>query len=221
MLRFYVLVIFALSCSSFVFFPALVIPIQAQEVSKDVLIKIRSCSVSISWEGKVIGSGTVFKKNDEIWVLTAKHVVSPGDWRNAGLTVLQRKENEKVVGVVVDKVILDEKEDVAFLRVCSTIFSNTTEFHIGKTPGLDTPVIHCGSMARQHHTITRGWIVGINRPDPFDAERIRDQVNLAAQGGSSGGGVFLAENGHYVGMVVSGSPPSVVFFVPMRCIEIK
>jgi len=220
MLRFYAL-IFVLSCSSFIYLPDLVIPIQAQEVSKDVLAKIRACSVSISWEGKTIGSGTVFKRGEETWVLTAKHVVHPGDWRKSGLAIFQRRADERVVGIQVDKVVLDEKEDIAFLRVCSTVFPHTTEFFNGKTPELDSPVVHCGSMAGQHHTVTRGYIVGFNRVDPTNPERIRDQLNIAAQGGSSGGGVFLAKDGALVGVLVSGYAPNVVLFVPLRNIDVN
>lgn len=192
----------------------------AQEVSKDVLAKIRACSVSIVWEGRTVGSGTLFRRDNEMWVLTAKHVVHSGDWRKAGLTVAQRRVDGRVIGVQVDMVELSPDDDVALLRACKAIFPHGSDFHLGKSPPLDTAVVHCGSLAGQHHTVTRGYLVGIDRPDEAHEGKTRDQVDLSAQPGSSGGGVFLAESGLCIGMIVSGVQPSVIFMLPTRRIGI-
>lgn len=186
-----------------------------QDVSKEVLAQVRACSVSVLWEGRAVGSGVLFRRGEEMWVLTCKHVVDPGDWRKAGLAVAQRRPDGRVIGIQVDAVELSPDDDVALLRACPAMFPKGAELSRVE-PELDTPVVHCGSMAGQHQTLTRGYVVGLNRPDASWEGKFRDQVDLSAQPGSSGGGVFLAKTGECIGLVMAGLQPSVIYVLPLR-----
>lgn len=183
-----------------------------QDVPKDVLAHVRAASVSIVWEGRVIGSGTVFHSGEEAWVLTAKHCIHPGNWRTAGLVVAQQRKDGRVIGIAVDEVEMSDKDDIAWLRVCPKLFPVSAR-PCQDVVELDTAIVHCGSMARQHQTVTRGYVVGHRSEDngwPCY------QLDVTAQGGSSGGGVFLAKTGEFVGFVHVGIAPHVIFSIPTR-----
>jgi S1-C subfamily serine protease len=194
----------------------------AQEIKKSVLDHIRSVSVSIEWNGRCHGSGTIFDKDGESWCLTACHVVEAAQGRQ--IRVSQYRPNGKVISVNAEVVRADTCTDVALLKIGKGVFGTGAQLYTdccregGKPPELDTPIVHCGSMAGLHHTITRGYLVGVDRDVKGILEhgpKLADQADLTGSYGSSGGGVFLAD-GRFIGMVYAGIPQRIVFFVPIR-----
>ena len=194
----------------------------AQEVKKAVLDHIRSVSVSIEWNGRCYGSGTLFDKDGETWCLTANHLVEAAQGQK--MRVSQYRPDGKVISVNAEVVRADACTDVALLKLGKGVFGPGVRFYKdccqadGKPPDLDTPIIHCGSMAGLHHTITRGYLVGLDRDMTAIMDHgpnLADQADLTGSYGSSGGGVFLAD-GRFIGMVYAGIPQRIIFFVPIR-----
>lgn len=198
-----------------------------QHVEKSVLDHIRSVSVSIEWAGRCHGSGTLFDKDGETWCITANHVVDAA--RGKQLRVAQRFHDRKHVAVNAEIVRQCRKTDVAILKIGQGVFGPGAKFYNdccqsnGKPPALDTPIVHCGSMNGLHHTISRGYLVGLDRDMKDQCLSVgpqhADQADLTAYYGSSGGGVFLAD-GRFIGMAYAGIPQRIVFFVPIRQIKL-
>src|ERR1700722_10685450 len=133
-----------------------------QEVPKHVLDHIRSVSVSIEWQGKTHGSGTLFDNDGETWCLTANHVVEAAEGKP--IRVSQHQAHGKVVSVNAEVAHQDRKTDIALLKIGKGIFGPGAKFYKEcKPPQLDSPIVHCGSMAGLDHTVTRGYLVGLDR----------------------------------------------------------
>jgi S1-C subfamily serine protease len=199
----------------------------AQEVKKEVLDHIRSVSVSIEWQGQCHGSGTIFDKEDETWCLTANHVVEAAKGRH--MRVSQYLQRSKPISVNAEVAYQDKCTDVALLKLGKGVFGPGAKFFKdcckpgGEPPEVDTPIVHCGSMAGLHHTITRGYLVALDRDLQGLLEngpRKADQADLTGSYGSSGGGVFLTD-GRFIGMVYAGIPQRIVFFVPIRRMKLQ
>jgi len=182
-----------------------------QEVPKDVLKHIRAVSVSIEWEGRTRASGVIFHKEGETYCLTANHVVDAAGDRQ--IRVVQHSTG-KVVSINAEIHRQDEEHDYAILKLGKGVFTEGAKVCC-KKPGLDTPVVHCGSMRGFDHTVTRGYINGLDRELGHGQ---RDQVDLTADMGRSGGGVFTTQ-GELIGIVTQGHPQRLVFFVPVRRME--
>ena len=81
----------------------------------------------------------------------------------------------KVVSVNAEVFSQCENTDVAILKVGKGVFGPGAKFYRdccqpdpttgekGDPPGVDTPIVHCGSPRGLHHTVSRGYIVGLNR----------------------------------------------------------
>ena len=199
----------------------------AQEVKKEVLDQIRSVSVSIEWNGQCHGSGTIFDKDGETWCVTANHVVTAAQGRQ--LRVSQYRSQNRAISVNAEIVRRDKNSDLALLKLGKGIFGPGARLYKeccraeGKPPDLDTPIVHCGSMAGLHHTITRGYLVGLDREMKGVLENgpaLADQADFTGYYGSSGGGVFLTD-GQFIGMVYAGIPQRIVFFVPIRRMKLE
>jgi S1-C subfamily serine protease len=198
-----------------------------QEVKKEVLDHIRNVAVSIELNDRCIGSGTLFEKDSEFYVITARHVVQAAKGKQ--LRAAQMLHDKKPISVNAEVIRQCEHTDVAVLKVGQGVFSKGVTFYRdccqpnqGKPPQLDTPIVHCGSMEGLHHTVTRGYIVGLDRDmrDMCDLGPCKaDQADITASFGSSGGGVFLVD-GRYIGMAYAGAPQRIIFFVPIRQIQL-
>lgn len=114
-------------------------------------------------------------------------------------------------------------EDLALLWVRKKGLSehNTKFFLDGdKTVVVGTNLYHVGSLLGQDgaNSFLEGVLSQIGRTIELNngEEVLFDQVNVGAMPGSSGGGVFLKNDGKYVGMLVRGAGPTFGLIVPVR-----
>lgn len=119
----------------------------------------------------------------------------------------------------------DEGEDLALLEIRrhgSFPKEVTANFYLDEaTPGLGTELYHVGSLLGQFgaNSLTTGIVSQVGRVLRLGANGVVfDQISVNALGGSSGGGVFLKNDGRYVGMLVRGatSGDQFNFMVPVR-----
>ena len=147
--------------------------------------------------------------------------------------VQERQQNGRRVGEVkydcrVIKVSdADYGEDLAVLMVrCKSVFpvSATAKFHkdINYLPPIGIRLSHCGSLLGQFgaNSYTTGVLSQTGRTLPMKGATVKvfDQVTAVAFPGSSGGGMFLEENGEYIGMLTQGvmQLQGFNFIVPVR-----
>ncbi len=104
-------------------------------------------------------------------------------------------------------------EDLAVLMVYKTKAypkDNSAKFRLNNyIPEIGKNVVHVGSLLGQvgANSFTNGLISQTGRTIEVESgvKRVFDQTTVTAFPGSSGGGVFLASTGEYVGMLVRGS----------------
>jgi hypothetical protein len=120
----------------------------------------------------------------------------------------------------------DHGEDLCLLEVRKRNFvpkTTTVVFYEGEIPEIGTELWHVGSLLGQvgANSLTSGVVSQIGRViDDLGANGVVfDQTTVTAFPGSSGGGVFLKENGQYVGMLVRGSGEQFNLIVPVRRIR--
>lgn len=114
----------------------------------------------------------------------------------------------------------EKGQDLALLEVRKRNFvpeGVTVKFYDGEIPKVGTELIHVGSLLGQvgANSATTGIISQIGRVIPGN-DVVYDQTTATAFPGSSGGGVFLADNGQYVGMLVRGAGETFNLIVPAR-----
>ena len=174
--------------------------------------------------GKGTGSGPVVVRDDDAFVWTAAHVVTP--LRTLRTVIDSETGTPKVLACYADPVVgvegyqtgcktsqhmyyaeilrMSPEEDLALLHVRERgVFRKGVCFtgpHEHFAP--DTPIFHVGSMdgLPGANSISHGHLAraGRRRHNKF-----YDQINLTALSGSSGGGVYL-ENGRCIGILVQG-----------------
>jgi hypothetical protein len=111
--------------------------------------------------------------------------------------------------------------DLALLMLYKKNFVDVnTEFYLDdKIPSIGTQLFHVGSLLGQSgsNSMTTGIVSQIGRVLIFGAnEVIFDQTTVTAFPGSSGGGVFLANDSKYMGMLVRGAGETFNLIVPVR-----
>lgn len=117
----------------------------------------------------------------------------------------------------------DEGEDLALLLIRKKNFvpyESGVKFYLdSRIPDVGTPLCHVGSLLGQvgANSYTEGVVSQIGRVLDLNARGVVfDQTTVTAFPGSSGGGVFLREDGRYVGMLVRGAGEQFNFIVPAR-----
>lgn len=116
----------------------------------------------------------------------------------------------------------DYGEDLALLQIRKRNFNPdevTTTFYLDDgIPSIGTELYHVGSLRGQigANSLTTGVISQIGRVLNVGDEVVFDQTTVTAFPGSSGGGVYLRENGQYVGMLVRGAGETFNLMVPVR-----
>lgn len=192
-------------------------PALAQDFCPTVRKHVRAVSVSIEGHAKFqtsgkptqVGSGTLFEKDGETFCITCAHVTAELDHSMIRVVQYCPDNPERFVSVFARLVSQDKGRDVTVLHVGSGVFPKAAKISRRK-PKLDDAVLHVGSMAGLHHSLARGYVVGLHRGSP---EHI--QADITAFFGSSGGGVFN-ECGEYVGMVTSIIRGArITFFLPV------
>lgn len=194
------------------------------------------------WELRVMGSGTVIKKNNRTFVITAAHVVEflkevttdiddEGKerkrvfYRDAWI-VTERIKNGRKVGELkwLAKVLFCSKteeeggDDIAVLEVYDNdAFSSGVEvLPRGVSVWVGQRCWHVGSLRGTFiNSLAEGNIASVGRiirDKPFH------QIAGSAMPGSSGGGVFVEHNGgiYYAGMLTRGVGETVNFFIPIE-----
>ena len=220
-------------------FVALLLVAPVQSAEPDIVPHLQNISVTIK-SGFSTGSGVIFKRDKHSFVWTAAHVVA--GLRNerkvvdakTGITkTLVEFEDAKVVKVLVEdgrtvgryeldaEVIkysnADHGEDLALLRVrAKGQFGEGTKFYkADKPPQLGTKLYHVGSLLGEmgSNSLTDGIVSQRGR---LINKTIFDQTNATSFPGSSGGGIFDAKSGLYVGMLVRGAGEGFSLYVPVR-----
>ena len=116
-------------------------------------------------------------------------------------------------------------EDLALLMIRKRNFVNaSTNFYIGKSLiPIGTQLLHVGSMFGEPgaNSMTNGIMSQVGRVLDLGSSGgiVFDQTSVTAFGGSSGGGVFLADGenqGQYIGCLVRGAGEGFNFIVPIR-----
>lgn len=117
----------------------------------------------------------------------------------------------------------EQGHDLSILRVRKKNFvpaDQTATFYLGdKIPGQGTELFHVGSLLGQvgANSLTTGIVSQTGRVLKFGANAvIFDQTTVTAFPGSSGGGVYLKDNGDYMGMLVRGAGETFNLIVPVR-----
>ncbi len=173
---------------------------------------------------------------------TTRTVVTPQgtprilvEYRDAEIVQERQQDGRRVGEVKYDcKVIkasdADYGEDLAVLMVrCKGAYplNVCAKFHkdLNYIPPIGVELAHCGSLLGQFgaNSYTTGVLSQTGRTLPQKGANVKvfDQVTAAAFPGSSGGGMFLKENGEYIGMLTQGvmKMQGFNFIVPVRRIH--
>jgi hypothetical protein len=117
----------------------------------------------------------------------------------------------------------DHQDDLALLMVRKFGYEDidvTTEFKCEGLVDVGTSLLHCGSLLGQMgaNSMTTGIMSQQGR---VHNGKVYDQTTVSAFPGSSGGGVYVIEEGtpKYVGMITRGAGETFNLMVPMRRIE--
>lgn len=191
--------------------------------------------------GSSQGSGVLFSRDGHTFVWTAGHVVDGlrktrtvtvnGNTKTVvefddAAIVQEFKEGGRRIGETkMDAKVLrysdaDYGEDLALLLIRKSNFSKeTVTFYAGKgIPDIGTKLYHVGSLLGQFgsNSLTTGVIAQTGRVLDLGKGTVFDQTTATAFPGSSGGGVYLQENGQCVGILVRGAGEGFNFIVPIR-----
>jgi hypothetical protein len=157
------------------------------------------------------------------------------EYKDAEIVQERQQDGRRVGEVKYDcKVVkvsdADYGEDLAVLMVrCKDAYplNVCAKFHkdLRYIPPIGIELSHCGSLLGQFgaNSYTTGVLsqTGRTLPGRGASVKVFDQVTAVAFPGSSGGGVFLKENGEYMGMLTQGVRQSqgFNFIVPVRRIH--
>jgi hypothetical protein len=190
------------------------------------------------------GSGVMFSRDGHTFVWTAAHVVdnlrksrtvtingSPKtviEFDDAAI-VQEFKEGGRRIGETkMDAKVLrysdaEYGEDLALLLIRKSNFTQATaKFYLeDEIPEIGTKLYHVGSLLGQFgsNSLTTGVIAQTGRVLALGKDTVFDQTTATAFPGSSGGGVFLQNDGRYVGMLVRGAGEGFNFIVPVRRLQ--
>jgi len=200
--------------------------------------KLQNLSVTVH-AGGAQGSGVIITRDGKNYILTAGHVVDgvrkvTKMLNNVtGESLRQSKfEPVKVVreivrdGRSIGKTTIEAEviafssaeygDDLALLKLRDPITTESAVFYKGSgIPGTGTAVSHVGSFLGQEgsNSFSEGKVSQIGRT-LYD--HVFDQSSATAFPGSSGGGIFNAETGEYIGTLVRGAGENFNLYVPVR-----
>ena len=185
------------------------------------------------------GSGVIMNRDGVCYVWTAGHVVSSCkrtrkvlDEHGQSKTLVEFDhvfvvkdivENGRTVGSITSKAEIirysgpDFGHDLALLKLGKLDFvKNSVKFHLDNTiPANGTELYHVGSLLGPMGSCSVTMGIYSQQGRQY-LGKIYDQTSCPAFPGSSGGGVFLKENGTYVGMLVRAAGETFNFIVPIR-----
>lgn len=150
------------------------------------------------------------------------------EFHDAAVVQEFRQDGRRVGEVNIDAKVLkysdaEHGEDLALLQIRKTDFTANpgAKFYLDPAlPPLGTELYHVGSLHGQFgsNSLTTGIMSQHGRVLNLSGSNgvVFDQTTATAFPGSSGGGVFLKNDGRYVGMLVRGSGEGFNFIVPTR-----
>ena len=161
------------------------------------------------------------------YVWTAGHVVEAlrnydGSYENA-IIYREQRVNGKVVGkseVQAKVVVHDAGYDGTDLALLEILPSNYLPVYVSASfyldddiPGVGVEVCHIGCTVGFYNSYSEGLI---SQTDVTLDGLQYDQTTVMAFPGSSGGGVYLTDDGRCVGLLVQGVGPGLNWIVPVR-----
>ena len=211
---------------------------QLQAAGKDIATHLQTISVTVK-SGMSEGSGVAYVRDQQCFIWTAGHVVASlkmtrripdpttGSMRSVitfrdAQVVKTLVEDGRTVGhLMIDAEVLkysgaDYGDDLAILRVRKRGFiTQSVAFEGDELPHLGTPLLHVGSLLGQigSNSMTAGIVSQHGR---LLSKKIFDQTDATTFPGSSGGGIYRAASGQYVGMLVRGAGEGFSLYVPVR-----
>jgi len=218
---------------------ALLLTSPAPAAEPEVVPHLQNISVTIKSNFST-GSGVIFKREKHSFVWTAAHVIAglrkertAVDPKTGVKRTIVEFDDAKVIKTLIEdgrtvgryeldaEVIkyshADTGEDLALLRVrAKGQFSSGTKFYkADKPPKLGTKLYHVGSLLGEmgSNSLTDGIVSQRGR---LINKTIYDQTNATSFPGSSGGGIYDAATGLYVGMLVRGAGEGFSLYVPVR-----
>ncbi len=212
---------------------------------QDVSVTIRSEGDNSAGEGSGVIYTRKNHKGDGLinFVWTAAHVVdnlrterkvvvngvtkSVVEFKDALIIKEIRQDGRTVGRLEMDAEVIKYSDainghDLALLKVRKTSFvTETVSFYLdGEIPSLGTDLLHVGSLLGQMgaNSMTSGIYSQHGRLIKSLNKFVFDQTTCTAFPGSSGGGIFLKNNGdaRYVGMLVRGAGEGFNLIVPVR-----
>jgi len=143
--------------------------------------------------------------------------VAEFDWAKVVRSTVQNGETVAKSEMVVEVVRYSAEEDLALLRVRMKNFTNdSVQFYLDeKIPGVRTKLVHVGSLLGQlgSNSTTDGSMAFVGR---MLNKKVYDQTTVTAFPGSSGGGVYLDDDGRLVGLILRGAGETFNLMVPVR-----
>lgn len=168
--------------------------------------------------GQGSGSGMLFSRGNQCFILTAGHVVEDTDGQFQAVIPLSCDGRIVDYGTYNTECVLyspSDEYDTAVLRV---LYTSLCDRAAPLVLALDLPVgtdlQHVGSFLGDDGitSYSRGILAFVGRNHNG---QVFDQMTAAAYPGSSGGGVYTLD-GRYAGMLVRGYDSSFTLFTPAR-----
>jgi serine protease Do len=173
----------------------------------------RSVEITAFVDGsQSIGSGVLYEKDGNVFVLTAAHVIGEGK----GLYIVEQidiDDETQTQTWTADVVAYETDSDWAILRLVGDtrcIFGGTTFVH--SSPQVGDEVYAVGSPLGEENTISEGIVANPNRTVSWNKDK-HFAVTCAGTHGSSGGGIFDTKTGNCIGIVVRMNPYAKLLYV--------
>lgn len=178
-------------------------------------VRLQDNTVTIQGESGY-GTGVVFRRNNgQVYIWTAAHVV--GEAKAVIVSKLGANESRRT-DITADVLFNDAEADIAILQPRDQTFfkSGITFPKVNYLPNLGESIIHVGSFNGPvgAESVSVGIISYVGRQR--NNGQSFDQISAAAMPGSSGGGVFRADNGQLVGLVNRQVNINFTLIIPSR-----
>ena len=189
------------------------LPIQANTKTVAEVVLRRTVEINAFIGGsQSIGSGVLYEKDGNVFVLTAAHVIGEGK----GLYIVEQVDIDDETQIqtwTADVVAYETDSDWAILRLVGDtrcIFGGTTFMH--SSPQVGDEVYAVGSPLGEENTISEGIVANANRTVNWNLDK-HFVVTCAGTHGSSGGGVFDVKTGNCIGIVVRMNPHAKLLYI--------
>lgn len=139
------------------------------------------------------------------------------DWPKIVRSDVQNGETIGESKMVCEIIRYSAEEDLALLRVRKNNYTtDSVQFYLDDAiPPVRTKLVHVGSLLGQvgSNSTTDGAVSFVGR---MLNKKVYDQTTVTAFAGSSGGGVYLDDDGRLVGLILRGAGETFNLMVPVR-----